>query len=88
LKFDILSFKKVVINFPTLRVGDKGGYAFKMIELETLNPLKIEYGLQDNPPVEEPPNEPKNPPVKEPGDEPTEPPPPAEPPVKEPPNEP
>ena len=59
-----------------------------MIELETFNPLKVEYGFQDKPPVEEPPNEPKNPPVKEPGDDPTEPPPPAEPPVKEPPNEP
>jgi hypothetical protein len=43
---------------------------------------------QDNPPVEEPPNEPQKPPVKEPG-EPAEPPqPPGRPPVKEPPNEP
>ena len=40
------------------------------------------------PPVKEPPNQPKKPPVKEPGEIPERPPMPGEPPVEEPPNEP
>jgi hypothetical protein len=59
-----------------------------MIEFETHHESADETRLQDEPPVEEPPNRPKKPPVEEPEAPPEPPPPPAEPPVKEPPNEP
>ena len=47
-----------------------------------------EIWLQEDHPVEEPPNRPKKPPVEEPSDPPGSPRPPSEPPVEEPPNRP
>lgn len=66
----------------------KGGGAIKMTVFDPNDRLNNEIRLQDEPPVEEPPNRPKKPPVEEPEAPPEPPPPPAEPPVKEPPNEP
>ena len=59
-----------------------------MIEFLMYDGSKNKMRLQNQPPVEEPPNRPKKPPVEEPEGLPEPPPPPAEPPVKEPPNEP
>jgi hypothetical protein len=59
-----------------------------MIEFLIYDRSKNNITLQNEPPVEEPPNRPQKPPIKEPGDPAEPPPPPAEPPAKEPPNEP
>jgi hypothetical protein len=49
---------------------------------------RLDSRTVQQPPVEEPPNQPKKPPVEEPGNLPERPPMPSEPPVEEPPNEP
>jgi hypothetical protein len=59
-----------------------------MIEFELKINSASKIRFQDNPPVEEPPNQPQKPPIKEPGYPTEPPPPPSESPVKEPPNEP
>lgn len=78
-----------MIKIPSLDGGDpREGKSVKMIEFLIYDGPKNKIKLQNEPPVEEPPNRPQKPPVKEPGDPAEPPPPPAEPPVKEPPNEP
>lgn len=74
---------------------NKEGIVVKLIQFghvpestQHLDSARLDNSTVQQPPVEEPPNQPKKPPVEEPGNLPERPPMPSEPPVEEPPNEP